>query len=226
MNFVRMPKISLRPAMLVVAGLFAATVALSAADAPTDSAPPPAPAPAPPANGSWFVFSPPKDGVVLTPPMREKLFAAIKNFLDRSNAEQLAHLKNSPNPFFPKLPPQATTPATNNSSSAPAPAPPSQLSFAEKLQQVADQLKPSGALIGGQSRLIIFANGDTLSVGQAIHVTFPGDSAPTEILLQGVSSDNFTLKLGDTAKTFPYVAKDAVSHSNSTTTTPEPKSRQ
>ncbi len=156
--------------------------------------------------------------------MREKLLTFIKGFFDRSNPEQVAHLKTVPNPFYPILPPvQEPAAAVGGSAATPAVAAPTQISPVEKLQQVADQLKPTGALIGGQNRLIVFANGNTLAAGQAILVTFPGDSTPTTIVLQEVSSDSFTLKLGDTVKAFPYVAKGNNSRPSSPTTPSQPK---
>ncbi len=227
MKFFRLLGISSHPTTLVVAGLLAAAGALSAADAPTDSAPPPPPPPPPPSSGSWYVFSPPKDGEVLSLSLREKLLAVIKTFLDRTNSDQLPHLKDAPNPFFPKLPPApvaSAAPASTAASSS-TPAAPARLSIADQLQQVADQLKPSGPLIAGQNRLIILSSGGTLAVGQTILVTFPGESVPVGILLQDVSADTFTLKSGNTSKAFPYVAKESASHSNSPTTTPETKSR-
>jgi len=208
---------------ITLAGLLAMAVSLRAADAPTDAPAAPPPPPPPPAGGTWYIFSPPKDGVVLSPPMREKLLTAIKTILDRSNPEQFAYVKKSENPFYPKIvpppAPTAATPGTAPSLVTPIP----QLSPADRLQQLADQLKPSGALIGGGSRLIFLASGDTLAGGQTIQVTFPGDSGPTVVILQEVLPDSFTLKMGDTVKTFPYVAKESVAHSNSSTTPSQPK---
>jgi len=223
MKNARSPKNFYRSLTLAAVGLLAYAT-LSAADSPTDSAPPPPPPAAPPAAGAWYVFSPPKEGVVLTPAMREKMLSAVKSFLDRSNPAQFAHVKEAANPFYPKLPPAPAPVVTTPGATAPAgPTAVAQVSPADKLQQVADQLKPSGALIFGQNRLISVASGDTLSMGQTIQVTFPGDGSPTVILLQEVTSDSYSLKLGDTTKSFPYVAKEGVSHPNPPTSPPQPK---
>jgi len=200
---------------------------VSAADAPADASATPAPAPAaaPAAGGSWFVFSPPKDGVVLPPAQREKLLTLSKSFLERDAPDMVAHLKAVPNPYYPKLapPPEAVT--TNTTTNA-APVPVSVLQDGDKLQQVVDQLKPTGALIGGSNRLIIFSSGDTLGEGASIQVTFPGDAGPSAVTLQNVSSDSYTLKLRDTVKTFPYAAKSSSASRPPPSTTPsKPPSR-
>jgi len=227
MTIARQLKTVINPAAFALAGWLIGAIALRAADAPADAAaaPPPPPPPAP-STGTWYIFSPPKDGEVLMTPMREKLLTAVKSINDRSNAEQFNKVKNSPNPFYPKMAPpvEATAPAAGTAPSTAAPTATPQITPEDKLQQVADQLKPSGALIvGPNNRLISIASGDTLALGQSIQVTFPGDSGPTGVILQAVTADNFTLKLGDTTKTFPYYAKENVPHPLSSPTPSQPK---
>jgi len=221
MNFVHHHKHIIRAVLLVACGL-APLAPLRAADASADAPPAPAPAAAPAASGNWYVFSPPKEGVVLATPSREKLLALTKAFMARTSPSQLARVRDASNPFFPKLPPPSESTGPTGPSTPAAPAIP-QVSPVEKLQQVADQIKPTGSLIGGQSRFIVFANGDTLAVGQSLHVNFPGENTPTEIILQDVSADSFTLKIGDNLKAFPYFAKENAQRSNLNNSSSQPK---
>jgi hypothetical protein len=65
---------------------------LVAADAPADSA------------GTWYVFTPPKDGEVVAAGKRAKLLAIAKTFVDRDNPDLLAKLTTATNPFYLDLP--------------------------------------------------------------------------------------------------------------------------
>jgi hypothetical protein len=211
MNFANLRTNFFRPAAFTAAGLLVAVLNLRAADLPADTAG---------AASAAAAFSPPKEGEVLSPAMRDKMLMMVKSVLDRTNAAQFAHVRDAPNPFAVNIPPPSEASASASAGTAPAaPSSTPQLSSEDKLQQLADQLKPSGALIQGQNRLIIFANGDTLAVGQAIQVTFPGEPA-IGIVLQEVSADGFTLKLGDTSKAFPFIAKESASRPNPPSTAP------
>jgi len=149
----------------------AITARLVAADAPADGAPP-APAPAAPPSGTWYVFSPPKEGEVVPIALRVKLLGVVKTFIERDNPVMLSKLTLVDNPFYLKLPPPAVA-ATSTATGPAEPLTPPRLTDEDKLRQVATALKPTGLIEAGKVRIITFAARDPIQVGQSFPVPFP-----------------------------------------------------
>ncbi len=214
------------------AGCLAAGVAfagsLAAADVPTDAAPaaPVATAPAAP-SGATFVFSPPKEGVVLPGSLREKMLAAAKGLLERDNHELPAKLKAMDNPFYMKLEapePVAPTPGNTSTQSAVQPqyVPPAKLTDEEKLKLVAAQFKPTGVLDGAGRQVVLSAFGE-IEVGGSFNVgNFPNDNTPAEIFLAGAGADSCTLKLNATSLTVDYISTSGIAPGPKPSGTPPP----
>lgn len=181
-----------------------AGVQLQAADA-TAPAAPAATTPAP--AGTWYVFSPPKEGEVVTSALRVKLLTAAKTFVERDNPTLLAMLTSADNPFYLKLPPPPVATVSNSTTGASAePAGPPKLSDDDKLKQVADAVKPTGMVAAGNIRLVTFAKRDAVQVGQSFNVQFPNESTITTILVVDANDSSCVLKLGNATLSADYVS--------------------
>jgi len=196
-----------------VAAGCALTGSLAAADMPADAAPAaPAATVAAAPSGATFVFSPPKEGVVLPGPLREKMLAAAKALLERDNPSLLAKLKGVDNPFYLKLEapvePVAPTPGTTSTQPVTQPqfVPPAKLTDEEKLKLIAAQFKPTGVLDGAGHQVVLSAFGQ-IEVGGSFTVgNFPNDNTKAEIHLVGAGADSCTLKLNNTTLDVDYIS--------------------
>jgi hypothetical protein len=171
---------------------------LVAADAPADSA------------GTWYVFTPPKDGEVVAAGKRAKLLAIAKTFVDRDNPDLLAKLTTATNPFYLDLPspPAAAVVGNqgNNQNTPSAPPPPTKLTDSDKLLQIAAAVKPTGMIEVGSIRLITFAARDPVQVGQSFPVQFPNESSQSEVEVVDCTDNSCVFKLGNATLSADFIS--------------------
>jgi hypothetical protein len=182
---------------------------LLAADAPADAAAAPA-TPATPPAGTWYVFSPPKEGEVVSSVMRVKLLTVANSFTERDHPDLLTRLTATDDPFYLKLPPPPT-PVAGGTSAANAAPPPPKLTDEDKLKQVADAVMPTGLIETASVRLVTFAHRDAVEVGQSFPVPFPNDPAPSVIQVIDANDTSCLLKLGNTTFSADFVSNTSAS---------------
>ena len=214
-RLVRRTMTGLAMGALVGARLLAADAAAPAAPAATT--PPPA--------GTWYVFSPPKEGEVVTSALRVKLLTATKTFVERDNPTLLAMLTSADNPFYLKLPPPPAATVSNAATgTATEPAGPPKVTDDDKLKQVAAAVKPTGMVAAGNIRLVTFASHETVQVGQSFNVQFPNESTVTTIQVIDANDSSCVFKLGNATLSADYVSNASATPAPSigATSTPTP----
>jgi hypothetical protein len=192
-------------------GLLGPAGFVHAADEPAAVAAPAAkPAPAPVVLTNVVVIAQPKTGEVLSPQIREHLLNVVGRDLNRANTTLESKLSDLTNPFFPKPPPAPVepvpTPVVANVTAQGAPAVPVvvKLSDQDRLSQLAEKLKPSGTVVKGGQRVLVFTNNPPMSAGQSLRVRFPGDDKDSEVVLTEVTENSYTLKLNDAILPVPF----------------------